>query len=62
MDVHTTLGLVPFEDLDVKEVVEMHDNARVIATEWRKDGNLVRRDVIVSILRGQSVAGEQGRI
>lgn len=60
MLVHTTLGLVPHEQLEVRDVTEWYDNARVTATEWRKDGELVRRDVNVNILRGQSMAGEQG--
>lgn len=61
MLVYTTKGLVEYEKLVVTDIIKMEDNARVTATEWRLDGELVRRDVNVSILRGQSVAGEQGK-
>ena len=60
--IHTTHGLVPASALEVKDVVTFEDNARVIATEWRKGDELVRRDVWVSILRGQSVGAEQGGV
>lgn len=60
--VYTTLGLVPRNELDITDVTEWHDNARVTATEWRKDGELVRRDVHVNILRGLAVQGEQGTV
>lgn len=61
-DVYTTHGLVPLDQLEVKDVVTYTGNSREIATEWRKGGELVRRDVWVSILRGQSVAGEQASL
>lgn len=56
MKVHTTKGLVELSQLDVTDKVEVHDNARVIATEWRMDGEVVRRDVNVNILRGLDMA------
>lgn len=62
MLVYTTLGLVPHEQLNVQDITEWHDNARVTATEWRKDGELVRRDVHVNILRGHDLIGEQASI
>lgn len=50
--------------LDAKDIVSEEENARVVATEWteRATGELVRRDVAVSILTGQSFAGEQAEI
>jgi hypothetical protein len=60
--VQTKDGLVPRDELEVTDVTEWHDNARVVATEWRKAGELVRRDVHVSILRGHSLSGEQGAV
>lgn len=62
MLIYTTLGLIPREELEVTDVIDWQDNARVTATEWRKDGEIVRRDVHVNILRGQSAAGEQGAL
>ena len=58
--VYTTKGLIPFASLQVQDIVTGTDNSREIATEWRLDGELVRRDVWVSILRGQSMGAEQG--
>lgn len=60
--IHTTKGLVPLSQLEVKDIVSYTANSRDMATEWRKDGELVRRDVWVSILRGHSLAGEQGAV
>jgi hypothetical protein len=59
MLVHTTEGLVEREQLQTKDIITEEDNARVIATEWYMGEKLVRRDVHVSILRGQSLGTEQ---
>lgn len=58
--VHTTKGLIERDRLIATDTVRDEDNARVIATEWHLDGELVRRDVAVSILSGHSLAAEQG--
>lgn len=60
--VHTTKGLIERDRLVVTDIVEEHDNARVVATEWHLDGELVRRDVAASILRGHALCGEQAEI
>lgn len=60
--VHTTKGLIERERLIASDIVSEEDNARVIATEWHLDGELVRRDVAVSILQGQVIFGEQAEI
>lgn len=57
--IYTAQGLVPSNELEVKDIIEMHDNARVIATEWRRNGELVRRDVNVNVLRGLEISGQQ---
>lgn len=62
MLVQTIKGLIARESLEVKDSVEEHDNARVVATEWFLSGEMVRRDVHVSILRGHSLAGEQAAV
>lgn len=56
--VHTIKGLIDRDLLTVKDITCEDDNSRAIATEWFLDGELVRRDVAVSILRGQALAGE----
>ncbi len=60
--VHTTKGLIDRSLLEVKDVVFDEENARVVATEWYLEDELVRRDVAVSILRGLSLTGEQAKL
>lgn len=60
--VETTKGLIDRDLLQVRDIVSDEDNARVVATEWFFDGEMVRRDVAVSILSGQALAGEQAEI
>lgn len=55
MLIHTTKGLVPFEKLEVHDIVTLEENARVMATEWRLNGEIVRRDVNVNMLRGLEI-------
>ena len=57
--VQTTAGLLDSSILQVKDVIEMNDMVRTTATEWYFDGDLVRRDLNVNILCGQSLTGEQ---
>ena len=59
MLVQTTRGLIERDTLEVRDIVEEHDNARVNATEWFLSGELVRRDVNVNVLRGVGMGGEQ---
>lgn len=58
MLIQTKDGLIPLEELDVRDVTELQENARVTATEWYRNGELVRRDVHVNVLRGLQVAAE----
>lgn len=60
--VHTTKGLIDRDLLSVKDITTEDDNSRAIATEWYLDGELVRRDVAVSVLRGVAVFGDQAAI
>lgn len=60
--VNTTKGLIDRDLLEATDIVSDEDNARVIATEWFLDGELVRRDVAVSILSGQALGSEQEEI
>lgn len=57
--VQTTKGLIDRDQLDVKDIISDEPNARVIASEWFLGDELVRRDVAVSILCGQALAGDQ---
>lgn len=60
--VQTTKGLLERDLLTVKDVVSEDDNSRAIATEWYLDEELVRRDVTISVLRGQALFGDQAEI
>lgn len=55
--VHTIKGLIDRDLLTVMDIVTEDDNNRTVATEWHLDGELVKRDVHVIILRGQVLAG-----
>ena len=59
MKVYTTKGDVERDQLVAKDIISEEDNARIVATEWFLGDELVRRDVHVSILRGQSLGVEQ---
>jgi hypothetical protein len=60
--VHTTKGLVDRDRLTVKDIISEDENSRAVATEWFLDGEMVRRDVAVSILSGLALAGEQAEM
>jgi len=60
--VQTTQGLVDRDRLEVKEIVTEEDNSRSIATEWTLDGELVRRDLHIIMLRGQELSGDAANL
>lgn len=60
MVVATTKGLVDRSLLEVRDIVTEEETSRIIATEWYLDGELVRRDVWVSLLVGVEMAGAGG--
>ena len=62
MKVYTAKGVVNRDALTVKDIITEEGNARVTATEWFMGDELVRRDVNVNILVGQSFDSEQGAI
>lgn len=62
MKVLTTEGEIDIERLEVKDVVEIGDNHRKVASEFYLDGKLVRRDVAVSMLRGITANATEGKI
>lgn len=51
MKVLTTKGLIERSDLDVKDIVEETDDARILATEYRFGGELVKRSVFIDGFR-----------
>lgn len=60
--VQTTKGLIDKALLEVRDIVTNEDNARILATEWFLDGELVRRDVNVNILSGIDLFSEKENI
>lgn len=60
--VHTIKGLIDRDLLTVKDIVTEDGNSRAVSTEWFLDGEMVRRDVAVSILSGQAVFGDQAEM
>jgi len=60
--VDTTKGPIAFDRLVIKEVHASGDNDESIAREWYLDGELVRRDAWVTLLRGNPTRAEQGAI
>ena len=55
--VQTNEGLISSRRLMVKDNVRWTKDARIIETTWVFEGREVRKDVTVSILRGQVVGG-----
>jgi len=60
--VMTIKGLVELSALDVRDIVEIGDNYRKIATEYRLGDELVRRDVTVNALRGLESHTIEGKV
>lgn len=60
--VYTTKGLVHFDRLEIKEIRDTGSNHIGVAREWYLDGELVRRDAWVTILRGNALESEQGKV
>jgi len=57
MKVQTKAGLIDRSELQVKDIIEERENARVTATEWYLNNEMVRRDVNVNILTGLDLQG-----
>ena len=58
--VETQKGIFDRSELQVQDLVHETEDARVIQTVWTHNGEEVRRDVTVSILRGLDVSNIQG--
>lgn len=61
-EVLTIEGLIPFEDMEVVDIIKDTDNSRDIATEYWLAGKLVRRDVCVSVLRPLEFNSKEGAV
>jgi hypothetical protein len=62
MLVETIKGLLPMEDLEVKDIVSVTDNSRCIATEYYYNGELVKRSAWADVLRSVPVFGQQPKL
>lgn len=58
-EVFTTKGLLPLTQLEVKDVTQWADNARIVATEYYHHGELVRRSVWADVLRPEVIHGRE---
>ena len=62
MKVLTTKGPIDLDLLEVKDIAEICENTRKVASEFRLNGELVRRDVAVSMLMPVETTAAQGSI
>jgi hypothetical protein len=62
MLVETIKGLLPIEDLEVKDIITVTDNSRCIATEYYYNGELVKRSAWADVLRAVPLIGEQPKL
>jgi len=60
--VDTIKGPIERDLLTVEECITEDDNTRCIATEWRLEGELVKRDVHVIVKRGLAAGGQQAQL
>lgn len=59
--VDTTVGLVDLDKLQVSDIVSYAPAGRVIVTEWRLNGELVRKDLYGNAFSGIEVNVDQGK-
>ena len=57
--VQTTQGLLESDSLTVKDTSTIENDVRVTSTEWFLGEQLVRKDLTLNILCGQSMSGVQ---
>lgn len=60
--VFTIAGLIDYDALAVNDVVEVGDNYRKVATEYRYEGRLVKRSVAIEALRPLEAVAEAGQL
>ena len=58
MNISTTKGLIDIDQLEIVDNITLEDNARICSTEWYLEGELVRRDCNINVLRGLSLVSE----
>lgn len=58
--VDTAKGRIPFDQLEVREVKSSGDNDESVAREWYFNGEMVRRDAWVTLLRGNDTQAQTG--
>lgn len=61
MKVQTAEGEMDVASLDIHDVVTYGENCRVTATEWYRQGKLVRRDIWVNVLKAPEVGVTNGQ-
>jgi len=62
MKVFTIKGPMELDLLSVRDVVTICDNTRKVASEFYLDGELVRRDVAVSMLMPPNILASEGAL
>jgi hypothetical protein len=60
--VDTIKGPIARDQLVVTDIVEEGPNHRSIVTEWRFQGEIVKRDCHVILLRGEALFGDQAKM
>jgi hypothetical protein len=58
----TAKGEIDIDELEITDHVEIGDNYRKVATEYRHHGELVKRTVSVDGLRMPGSASSQGKL
>lgn len=62
MQVLTVKGPIEMDRLEIRDVVELVNNGRKVATEYRLDGELVKRTVTVDVLMPLTSDAAQGAL
>lgn len=60
--VMTIKGLLPYDELEIKDIVTEEDNARVIATEYKYKGEIVKREAWACLLRPHRLFASEGNV
>ena len=62
MKVLTTKGLIDFDALTVKDVVELGDNHRKVLSQYYLGDELVRQSAFIDVLRPLEAGVEEGNV
>lgn len=60
--VMTKIGLLPYAELEITDIVTEEDNARVVATEYKYKGEIVKRDAWACLLRPHVLFADTGKV